>query len=457
MIRPAAEVEVAPGPALLAGIDDGPGWQAHVGRLGPLPLPDLGTVLGLARDAAVRGRGGAAFPLATKIATAASGRRRPVVVVNAAEGEPASAKDSALLGRAPHRVLDGALVAARALGAREVHVVTSAERPATGAAVETALAERARTGAPLRWRHHRAEARFVSGQARAVLELLAGREGAPVTAWQPEAVRGHRGRPTLLSNAETFAQLGHLVRAGAAGYAALGTPQEPGTTLLTLARAVRPGHADPAARVDVPARLAPPRVVEVAHGTPFAEVDGLAGLDGPVLFGGFHGTWAPPGALRRLRVSRPGLAAESLALGAGVVLPLAPGQCPVAVTAWVAGYLAAESAGRCGPCRLGLPALAGAVVELAAGHDTRGRIIELTGVVTGRGACAHPDGTARLARTLLAHLPDEVAEHLDGACGCGTDPAPTVRSVPPPPVVAEGAGTAALDRASRVAAAGGRA
>ncbi len=428
MIRPAAEIDVRPGPALLAGVGDGPGWAAHRARLGPLPLPDLDDVIELTRDAGVRGRGGAGFPLATKLETAAGGGRRPVVVVNAAEGEPASAKDSALIRRAPHRVLDGAVVAARALGAREVHVVTSAERPATGAALEAALAERAPVSGRLRWRHHRAAPRFVSGQAQAVLQLLAGREGVPVTAWQPESVRGHRGRPTLLSNAETFAQLGHLVRVGTSGYAALGTPEEPGTSLLTLAGLL---GADGAGGCGGPSRLPRPRVVEVAHGTPFAEVDGLAGsLAGPVLLGGFHGTWAAAGALVRLRVSRSGLAAESLAFGAGVVLPLPPGQCPVAVTARVTGYLAGESAGRCGPCRLGLPALAGAVRGLAAGRDTRDRLAGLTGLVTGRGACAHPDGTARLVRSLLDHLPGELEDHLGGRCGC-PDPeqaalAPTV-------------------------------
>ena len=126
MIRPPASVDVHSGPLLLSGIDRGPGLAAHRARLGAPPEPGIQALVTLLEDVGVRGRGGAGFPLARKLQTvmrargsrAAIGGRRPYVVVNAAEGEPASAKDSALLDVAPHLVLDGAVVAARALGAR---------------------------------------------------------------------------------------------------------------------------------------------------------------------------------------------------------------------------------------------------------------------------------------------------------------------------------------------------
>ena len=87
----------------------------------------------------------------------------------------------------------------------------------------------------------------------------------------------------------------------------------------------------------------------------------------PVLLGGYQGTWVPAGHARGLRLSRRGLAARGRTLGAGVVLPLDPRTCPVAVTAGVTAYLAGRSAGRCGPCVNGLPALADAVGALADG------------------------------------------------------------------------------------------
>jgi NADH:ubiquinone oxidoreductase subunit F (NADH-binding) len=304
---------------------------------------------------------------------------------------------------APHRILDGAAITAKALGVTVIHVVCAGDRPAVADTVTAAVAERKAAGERLRWRVLSAEGVFVAGQARAVLELLDGRPGLPVTAWVPESRSGLRGRPTLLSNAETFAQLGELVRLGPQRYAALGTPQEPGTTLLTVVEEGAP-TGDEA------------QVLEVAHGTPWSSVLGDR-VDQPVLTGGYHGTWAAPGQLAGLTVSRLEMAAAGLALGAGVALVAR--SCPLQLTARITTYLAEQSAGRCGPCRLGLPELA-TEMRLLGNADpglARSRVLELTRLVTGRGACAHPDGTARLVRSALDAFDDEVGRHLTGRCG----------------------------------------
>ncbi len=411
MIAPPELLEVRQGPLLLAGVDDAPGLDAHRLRVGPLPDVGLDRLLDIVTGASVRGRGGAGFPFARKLAAVADARgrmpsRRPVVVVNAAEGEPASAKDEALVRLAPHLVLDGAELAAVALGAREVHVVTSQDRSAAGRAVDEALAERPGPGP--RWTRHTAEGRFVAGQSRAVLELMAGRPGLPVTAWAPATHAGHRGRPTLLSNAESWAHLAAAVLHGPDAYAALGTEDEPGTTLLTLSGPPGPGG-----------RMGRVRVVEAEHGASAMSVLGPASLVSPLLVGGFHGGWVHPRDVPGLTVSEHHLTRLGLSLGAGAWLSLADGSCPVTETARYTDFLAAESAGRCGPCRHGLPALADEVRGLAEGADTRRRLRELTGLVEGRGACAHPDGTARLVTSLLTRLEDLVEEHLAGHCGCG--------------------------------------
>ncbi|HEU5035533.1 MAG TPA: NADH-ubiquinone oxidoreductase-F iron-sulfur binding region domain-containing protein [Nocardioides sp.] len=361
---------VLEGPALLAGLGGGPGLAAHRRQHGELPgvgTDDLLAALGRLR---VRGRGGAAFPFETKLRTVA-GRRRPVLVVNLSEGEPASAKDCALATARPHLVLDGVDATAAALGAREVHVVLPGERPRVTSAVRAALAER-----PVRRRTvvHTADSRFVAGQARAALELIAGRPNLPVTSWTPEAVSGHRGRPTLLSNAETWAQVGLLVLRGERGYAALGTADEPGTTLVTLSAAT-------------------PTVLEVPFGTPWRDVLPTSWAGRPVLVGGFHGSWVSWEELAAGTVSVDAMRAAGTPLGAGVLI--CPEEPPAAYTARLVGYLAGQSAGRCGPCRHGLPALAAAV-----GTGDQERTTELARLVTGRGACAHPDGTARLVRSL---------------------------------------------------------
>ncbi len=395
------DIEISTGPALLAGIDDGPGLVAHRARYGDLPRLDLATLIALTERIAVRGRGGAAFPFATKLKAAGNASGRAVVVVNLSEGEPASAKDSSLALTKPHLILDGAVIAAKALGARQLHVVVPQERPLVGASLRTALGERRDR---MSVKVHDAEPRFVAGQARAVLELMSGRPNLPVTAWAPEAMDGHRGRPTLLSNAETWAQVGQLVLAGEDAYRRHGLPDEPGTTLLTLASTTQLPH-----------------VVEVGYGTPLREVLPASRHGRPLLLGGFHGAWATWPSVAGATVSVPRLAELGSPLGAGVLLSPAADECPVELTTRIVEYLAGQSAGRCGPCFNGLPALATAVRAVHDGVGGTARVDQLSDLVVRRGACAHPDGTVRLVRSLLATFPALVAAHAGGRCEPGRE------------------------------------
>ncbi len=281
------ELQIYPGPALLSGIDQGAGLAAHRAQYGELPRLGVNELLDAAERLRMRGRGGAAFPFAIKLRAAASGKK-PVVVVNLSEGEPASAKDSALAVTRPHLILDGAVVTARALRASEVHLVLPGDRPAVVSAMHRALAERS-DRIPVHT--HRADPRFVAGQAQAVLQLIAGKANLPVTAWQPEAVSGHRGRPTLLSNAETWAQVGRLALVGEAGYTALGTDSEPGSTLLTVTTGGIPD------------------VFEVPFGTRLRDVLPPAAHGRPAVIGGFHGAWATWPTLAEAVVSVDGMKA----------------------------------------------------------------------------------------------------------------------------------------------------
>ena len=378
---------VEPGPTLLADLEEGPGLTAHRRRHGRLRGPSAAALLAAAQATGLRGRGGAAFPFAVKVRTVLEQRRRPVVVVNLSEGEPLSAKDHALALVRPHLVLDGALAAAGALGAREIHLALPGERPGARQAMLTALAERD-DAASVRW--HVAGTGFVSGQSQAVIELVSGRENLPVTTWRPAAVSGVRGRPTLLSNAETWAHLALALRG-----------RDTGTTLLT---------------VTVPDRS--PRVREAVYGARFGsavpELDG--GGAALVLLGGFHGGWVRRQMLADLSITVDGLRDLGAPLGAGIVHLPPAGECPVTRTAAIVEYLAGESALRCGPCRFGLPSLAAATRRLASGTADRTEVQRLAALVSGRGACAHPDGTARLVGSLMAAADDEVERHARGRC-----------------------------------------
>lgn len=390
------EIQIHEGPGLLADFRNGPSLSAHRKQYGDLPRLSADQLIAVTDSVRVRGRGGAAFPFATKVRAAAQRRGRPVVVVNLSEGEPASSKDTALALTRPHLILDGAVVAARALGTREVHVVLPGERPQAAAQMNLAIAER--TDA-IGWRVHTGEQRFVAGQSRAVIELLSGRPNKPVTSWTPEAVAGHRGRPTLLSNAETWAQLGRLALIGGAKFCTHGTREEPGTTLLTLSQ---PGWTT--------------RVTEVAFGTRWHDALPEQAHGRPHLVGGFHGTWATWATLSTATVGVQNMRDLGVPLGAGALITLPEHGCPLVFTARVTDYLADQSARRCGPCLNGLPALAGALRAVRDGTGGVPEVRRLSAMVANRGACAHPDGTVRLVASLLTTFPDEVNTHAHGHC-----------------------------------------
>jgi NADH:ubiquinone oxidoreductase subunit F (NADH-binding) len=256
-----------------------------------------------------------------------------------------------------------------------------------------------------------AAATFVSGQSSAVVAAINGARPVPTTAPPSVHARGVGGRPTLVQNVETLAQLALLARYGPDWFRGLGTRDEPGTRLVTVSGVVRS-----------------PGVYEVAGGSPLASVLDLAGgLSMPaqaLLVGGYHGGWVPWNtATANLPHSRTALAGYGADPGAGVVVALSAAQCGLRAGAEIAAYLAGQSAGQCGPCVNGLPAVAEHLARLAAGRAEPSAVRELhrvVGLVEGRGACHHPDGTARLVRSTLATFAAEVELHQAGRCSAAS-------------------------------------
>ncbi|WP_031070374.1 NADH-quinone oxidoreductase subunit NuoF family protein [Streptomyces sp. NRRL S-118] len=417
------EVRVVGLPHLTQGFDlvERLDLQMHLKVHGPLePIPGE-RLAQLAEEISLRGRGGAGFPFGKKLRAVAKAaiRRgvRPVVVVNGSEGEPACRKDTVLLNRAPHLILDGALLAAEALGARTLIVAVT--RNSTEVSIRAALAERGlsdRRGQQLRARVVRTPERMVSGEASSVIRAAGGGPAIPPGRRERAAESGVGGAPTLLSNAETFAQLAVAGRIGARRYGQQGLDGEPGTVMLTIS-----------------GQVARPMVVEVPTGVPMRYVLQLAGappVPQGVLTGGYHGDWIDAMAVDNCVISRQSMAAVGGALGAGAILPIGPDTCPLGEAQRVANWLAAETAGQCGPCRLGLPAAAGGLSDVLNGGGPAAleALREVTQAVKGRGVCKHPDGSARFFSSTLSAFTDDLAAHvLHGGCG-----RPTVGVLPLP-------------------------
>lgn len=404
-------VAILGGPAarLLAGppAEAGPEPLAsHLVRLGPLPRLDPGAIVELVAASGLSGRGGGEFPLARKLAAAIASGGPAVVVANGSEGEPASRKDRVLLEHRPHLVLDGLAAAASAVEATDAVVYVHGTRRRTLSLLRDALAEREARGlAPRALRVVCAPGRFVAGESSAVVSFLEARDARPRRSLTPAAVRGVQGRPTVVSNVETLAHLGLLMRGGAEWFRRAGSPGAPGSSLLTLAGAVQ----------------APGRVVEVLAPVPVGALLRAGGAgDAPtegVLLGGYGGTWVGGHAAWRAPLDRAALREAGAALGCGLVAPLGRGACGVALTARLLAYLASESAGQCGACVHGLPALAHGLDAIAVGSATRRdvrRVLTAAGTMRGSGACAHPDGAVGLLQSALAVFGDDVHDHVRG-------------------------------------------
>jgi NADH:ubiquinone oxidoreductase subunit F (NADH-binding) len=393
-------------PRILAGLDDtgAPiGLVAHERLHGPLPQPP--DLIALVERSGLRGRGGADFPTAIKLRSVA-GKRNPHLIVNGSETEPASGKDVLLLERLPHLVLDGATLAAETIGAREVIVVVREDAAAAVQSLENAIEER-RGVIDLAIRLHLGPGGYVSGEETAVVNSVGGGPAKPTIVPPRPFEKGLRGRPTLIQNAETLAQMALIARHGAAWFREIGTHDDPGSVLCTISGAVRY-----------------PGVYELAFGTPIAElIEAAGGVGEPlqaVLVGGYFGSWVPADAAGRLRLARADLKAAGCSLGAGIIVALGESACGLHESARIATWLAGQSAGQCGPCVYGLEAIAGSMVRLARGGAQRGEVEQLRrwcSDVRGRGACHHPNGVIRFVESALTTFAHEIPHHNQNRCG----------------------------------------
>ena len=322
------------------------------------------------------------------------------MVANGTEGEPISAKDKMLLSTSPHLVLDGVVAAAEAVGAKEAIVCVERSATAVLRVLTEAIAERRAAHLDkIAIRLEATPARYVAGEASALVHWLNGGDARPTFVPTHLSDRGVGGRPTLVDNVETLAHVALIARHGAGWFRAAGTATDPGSALITVSGAVsRPG------------------VYEVPLGVPLASVLSAAGAASvsAVLVGGYFGTWIAGSHVDSLTMDAASLGAAGASIGCGALAVLGAGGCGLAEAARVTGWLADQNAGQCGPCVLGLPAIAAAMDRLVAGDRSGATERDLRrwlDLVKGRGACRHPDGVARFVESSLRVFHDEIEAH----------------------------------------------
>ena len=408
-------------PRLLLGIEGPEPLAEHVGRLGGLPElrteADEWAIISTVEASGLRGRGGAGFPVGAKwrtVALQSRAARGAALLVNAAEGEPASAKDRLLLALRPHLVLDGAVLGARVVGASEIVLYVGREMTQARQALDAALRER-RAAHLKEPKMHVIEApdRYVAGEESAAVHRVNGGLAKPAFVPPRPFERGIHGLPTLVQNVESLAHAALIGRFGDSWFRSAGTAGSPGTCLLTLRSA---GQM---------------RVREAEFGPTIGQL--LAGLDladapQAVLLGGYFGSWLPWRRAADLSVDYDVLRNAGAALGCGVIMAVPRDRCGLAEGARILSYLAGESAGQCGPCVHGLRAMADTMWRLAFKRVRGSDVAQLQrwgDQVKGRGACRHPDGAVGMLRSCLATFADEIDVHLrQGPCSAALRAAP---------------------------------
>ena len=312
------------------------------------------------------------------------------------------------------------LLAAYALRAKEGFVFVRQDCPLALARVEKAIA--AARGYGLLGDHvlgtemafslsvRRAAGGFLSGEATAVVASMSGRVGEPAPKYVRQAEEGFRGRPTVVNNAETWANVPLIVSKGAAWFSAVGTPGSPGTKVLTISGPVR--HAG---------------VAEVPFGTTLAGVVDLAGgmLRGKTLkafqTGGPSGGILPA-ALAGTRYDYEELAAAGTIVGNGNVAVMDRRTCMADTARALARTLCEESCGKCSSCREGLYVMHAVLGRLCEGKGQKGdleQLDDLAAALAETSLCQYGKTAANPFRSVLSHFREELAAHLERRCPAG--------------------------------------
>ncbi|MCB0962347.1 MAG: SLBB domain-containing protein [Acidimicrobiales bacterium] len=397
----AAHLEAGGGRGIATALDGGPD-----------------AALAVVEAAGLRGRGGAGFPTAAKwrsVLEYATGDPAPTVVVNAAEGEPGSFKDRAILRANPYRVLEGALIAASVIGADEVVVATKASFTTEVSRLRQAIDEIVDAG----WLEGvsidvvEGPAEYLFGEETALLEVVEGRMPFPRIA--PPWRRGVDdpgvavplpddddaagiSPPTLVNNVETMAHAAMILAEGPAWFREHGTEESPGTIVCTVS-----GDVDSAGVVEVPMGTTLGEVVIQVGGDRAAEaIAVLPGVSAPIV----------PFDLFDTPLTYEAMADAGSALGTGGFIVLGPDTDPVAVAEGVSRFLAVESCGQCSPCKEDGLAIADALGRLRAGR-TSGDELQTVGarlatVDTGA-RCYLATQQREVVSSLVGLFPTEVA------------------------------------------------
>ena len=363
----------------------------------------------------LRGRGGAGFPTGVKWTFLPKDVRPRYLCVNADESEPGTCKDRYVIEFDPHSLLEGIAITCYALDIHLAYIYIRGEFAKQARVLDQALAEARAAGLigpkiagrdfALEVHVARGAGAYICGEESALMESLEGKKGYPRFKPPFPAIVGLWGKPTIINNVETLANLPWIVEHGGAAFAALGAPKSGGTRLFCVSGNVkRPGIYEKPVHYNLKKLI-----VEDCGGPP-------SGLPVKAVIPGGSSSPVLRGDEIDVSMEFDALKAAGTMAGSGGVIVMDESVCMVRALSRIAMFYAEESCGQCTPCRQGTPWMEQILERLEHGEGTRADVElleQLPGNIMGQTICALGDAAAMPVQSFVKKFKKEFLDHVE--------------------------------------------
>lgn len=374
-------------------------------------------------DSSLRGRGGGGFPAGYKWSQVARQKETiRYVVCNGDEGDPGAFMDRSIMEGDPHKMIEGMMIAAYAVGAQEGYIYVRAEYPLAISRLKLAIAQAEEAGLlgdnimgtdfSFKLRINRGAGAFVCGEGSALTASIEGNRGMPRVKPPRTVEQGLFGKPTVLNNVETFANVPVIIMKGAEWYKSIGTESSPGTKAFALTGTVKNTG-----------------LIEVPMGTTLREVifDIGGGIKGDGEFKAVQIGGPSGGCLITPNLDVPldfdSLKKMGAMIGSGGLVVMDDHTCMVEVARFFMNFTQNESCGKCVPCREGTKRMLEILERIVAGNGTLEDLDileELAKMITDTALCGLGKSAAQPVMSTLRVFRDEYVEHVvDKKCRSG--------------------------------------
>ena len=389
------------------------GYEA-LGKVLTTMTPDevIQTIL----DSGLRGRGGAGFPtgLKWKFACANRGQVQKYVCCNADEGDPGAFMDRSVLEGDPHVVLEAMAIAGYAIGANQGYIYCRAEYPIAVQRLNIAINQAREygllgknifdSGFDFDIEVRLGAGAFVCGEETALMTSIEGKRGEPRPRPPFPAVKGLFGKPTILNNVETWANIPRIILEGAEWFSSMGTEKSKGTKVFALG-----------------GKINNVGLVEIPMGTTLRELiyDIGGGIPGGKKFKAIQTGGPSGGCLTEEFLDEPidfdTLVAKGSMMGSGGAIVMDEDNCMVDVARFYLDFICDESCGKCTPCRIGTKRMLEILTRITEGDGTMhdlDELEELAGIVKANSLCALGQTSANPVVSTLKHFRQEYIDHI---------------------------------------------